>query len=203
MHNATQSCCYRAYLCWSRHHVWHLISCVYVTALCIRAGGGARDRLHRLHPPCVRIGAAASKRSNVLRSAEFQHMYAAIPWSLACVPGPLSAPSVNVCDGCRCCIRSMYLLYLLCNYTAYTDVNSLEYRCQCQVNIQLKGFDGKKTYIYYGLDNFYQVCLRSSLSFSHTDTLFSPSVGTIVFPSPCRPSAVHILSAIACSLLTC
>lgn len=45
---------------------------------------------------------------------------------------------------------------LLKKNSSYRDTNSLQYRCECEVEVPLKGFAGKKTYIYYGLDNFYQ-----------------------------------------------
>lgn len=45
-------------------------------------------------------------------------------------------------------------------HPAFTDVNTLAFRCECELEVRLKGFADKKTYIYYGLENFYQVSNR-------------------------------------------
>eukprot|EP00037_Helgoeca_nana_P017117 m.161568 g.161568 ORF g.161568 m.161568 type:complete len:407 (+) comp23848_c0_seq2:20-1240(+) len=45
---------------------------------------------------------------------------------------------------------------LLENNNSFTDVNTLAFRCECELEVRLKGFADKKTYIYYGLENFYQ-----------------------------------------------
>lgn len=78
---------------------------------------------------------------------------------------------------------------------AYTDVNTLNFRCECAIDVQLSGFSGKTTYIYYGLENFYQVWIVSDVPFcSHfTETVAlaePPSLRQIEVRPPAPRSTV-------------
>eukprot|EP00041_Stephanoeca_diplocostata_P011810 m.195568 g.195568 ORF g.195568 m.195568 type:complete len:408 (-) comp18679_c0_seq3:175-1398(-) len=45
---------------------------------------------------------------------------------------------------------------VLSSNSSFTDRKELMYRCTCDLVVPVKGFIGKKVYLYYGLDNFYQ-----------------------------------------------
>mmetsp|Transcript_20083 Transcript_20083/g.52151 ORF Transcript_20083/g.52151 Transcript_20083/m.52151 type:complete len:403 (+) Transcript_20083:79-1287(+) len=45
---------------------------------------------------------------------------------------------------------------LLESNLSYTDVTTLGFRCECELDVTLSGFAGKTTYVNYGLDNFFQ-----------------------------------------------